>query len=650
VVITAWKGEYFNNISLSPPPVLVRNDESIDFSFPAGAPPAPNMPSENWSARWTRTVNFKEGDYRFHVIVDDGARLRVGNDLLIDAWHDGSAREYAENLYLKGDVAIELDYYNHLGEARIELSWEKVTTFPDWKGSYFANRDLSGLPVFERNDPTIDFNWGSGSPRADIPADNFSVRWTRRLDLTPAGTYRFQTVSDDGVRLWIDGNLVIDGWVDGYAVRDADVQLSAGEHHLRLEYYEHLGGASIQLTWIYVAPTNTPVPPRAKPTNTPVPPRARPTDTPLPPRARPTNTPVPVPGAFEPVLRLVPQEGHLGQGFEVRGHKWPPNSQVDVYLLHPVPQPALAAPIAQPITDDRGAFRVEMSISKGNGWEAMADGLIQAQDTSGKYVVRAQFHILPDLRHISFTPIPANEQRFALPVPTYLVIESQEAWNQQFGSEPPPAEVHWKREIVVGAFLGPEAAGIQVSVSSIVQRGHTVSVLLASSVDQGRSAPAGQVPRVLVRVPRSDINLDYKGPAPELDYAFLNDKAEILAQGPAGNVQPVGSVTAFQEKALPLPGVQGTVEPEIAAPGAEMPEGAAPSIEATAEVAAPAIEAPVEQAPGQPPAKRLAGWILLGFWLAVVAAFVVAVIVVTVVYRRNRGRQTPGDTHKEGGD
>ena len=52
----------------------------------------------------------------------------------------------------------------------------------DWLGEYFSNIDFQGTPVLVRNDPAINFNWGSGSPDPLVPADNFSARWTRTLN------------------------------------------------------------------------------------------------------------------------------------------------------------------------------------------------------------------------------------------------------------------------------------------------------------------------------------------------------------------------------------------------------------------------------------------------------------------------------------
>ena len=151
--ITDWQGEYFDNILLQPPSKVVRNDRVVDLTLPKGTAPASNMPSENWSARWTRNWNFAEGSYRFHLVVDDGARLWVAGRFLIDAWADGGPREFVADLYLKGDVPIKLEYYNRLGDARVRLNWDQITSFSGWKGSYFTNIDLSGLPLFQRDDP-----------------------------------------------------------------------------------------------------------------------------------------------------------------------------------------------------------------------------------------------------------------------------------------------------------------------------------------------------------------------------------------------------------------------------------------------------------------------------------------------------------------
>lgn len=118
-----------------------------------------------------------------------------------------------------------------------------------WRGEYFNNRFFSGSPTLVRRDGDIDFDWGDGSPDGRIRDDNFSVRWTRAVYLDE-GRYRFETKSDDGVRLYVDGRLVIDEWHEASSGRhSAKVRLGDGNHQLRLEYYERGGNAHVQLQW-----------------------------------------------------------------------------------------------------------------------------------------------------------------------------------------------------------------------------------------------------------------------------------------------------------------------------------------------------------------------------------------------------------------
>jgi PKD repeat protein/uncharacterized protein YraI len=127
-----------------------------------------------------------------------------------------------------------------------------------WKGEYFNNRELQGEPVLVRDDARINFDWGTGSPGPEVPVDNFSARWTISRDL-PAGTYRFNIWVDDGVRMWLDDVLIVDGWTEGgtrnYVV---DVNLTAGVHTGRVEYFEAVGNAMITLDTGVVEPPSQP--------------------------------------------------------------------------------------------------------------------------------------------------------------------------------------------------------------------------------------------------------------------------------------------------------------------------------------------------------------------------------------------------------
>jgi PA14 domain len=249
VKITDWRGEYYNNVSLSGSP-RVRNDKKIDFDWGTGSPMA-GINADSFSVRWTRRIDFEAKTYRFHVRVDDGARLWIDGQLLIDQWHDSSLYEYSMDRTLtQGKHDIRLEMFERTGAAAVALWWEVVQSYPDWKGEYFSNMNLSGSPALTRNDKNIDFNWGAGAPAPGLPADNFSVRWTRQFPF-PADTYHFYMEVDDGARLWVDGNLIIDQWHDGYGSYAADVPLTGGNHSLRVEMYEHSGGAMARMGWTH---------------------------------------------------------------------------------------------------------------------------------------------------------------------------------------------------------------------------------------------------------------------------------------------------------------------------------------------------------------------------------------------------------------
>jgi PKD repeat protein/uncharacterized protein YraI len=249
VAISDWRGEYYNNRNLSGAPILVRNDAAVNFDWGTGAPAA-GMSADDFSVRWSRAVSFSGGTYRFYAQADDGVRVWVDGALVIDQWHDSAPTTYSADVYLTdGTRSLKMEYYEHTGNALAQLAWERLETYPDWKGEYFNNPDLSGAPVLVRNDVGIGFDWGPNSPGPGVPADNFSARWSRSLHFK-AGTYRFKAVVDDGARLWVDEGLIIDRWQagdpKGYT---AEVTLTEGTHNLRLEYLEFRYDAQVHLTW-----------------------------------------------------------------------------------------------------------------------------------------------------------------------------------------------------------------------------------------------------------------------------------------------------------------------------------------------------------------------------------------------------------------
>jgi len=106
--------------------------------------------------------------------------------------------------------------------------------------------------VMERMDPMVDFNWGGGSPEPGIVnTDNFTARWMGEIEVPASGTYTFHTQSDDGIRLWVNNEQLIDNWTDHSNTHDSgDISLTAGQRYeIRLEFYEAGGDAVCQLSW-----------------------------------------------------------------------------------------------------------------------------------------------------------------------------------------------------------------------------------------------------------------------------------------------------------------------------------------------------------------------------------------------------------------
>lgn len=119
------------------------------------------------------------------------------------------------------------------------------------RGEYFDNNALAGTPRLVRTDARVDFGWTLNSPGRGIPYDWYSARWTGRLAVPPSGVRRIGVEGNDGYRLYIDGNIVIDNWVkQSYHTRLVEVALRPGStHDIRLEYFESTGNARLKLIW-----------------------------------------------------------------------------------------------------------------------------------------------------------------------------------------------------------------------------------------------------------------------------------------------------------------------------------------------------------------------------------------------------------------
>jgi len=102
------------------------------------------------------------------------------------------------------------------------------------------------LPTLARTDSTVNFNWGGGSPDPSISADNFTVRWTGTVQPQFNEPYTFYTSTDDGVRLYVNKQLIIDHWVDQGTTEwiggISNALTAQQKYNIQMDYYEHGGG------------------------------------------------------------------------------------------------------------------------------------------------------------------------------------------------------------------------------------------------------------------------------------------------------------------------------------------------------------------------------------------------------------------------
>lgn len=148
------------------------------------------------------------------------------------------------------------------GPGRTTVEWETVPgnmlftsdsgrTVSGLRGDYFRGLSTEGDPVATRIDPQVQFHWTFGAPAPGVANDWYAVRWTGAVRIPPGASQRLAIEGDDGYRLWIDGELVLDRWEKGtWGTQEAPIELAGGtQHAIRLEFHEGVGNGRIRLMW-----------------------------------------------------------------------------------------------------------------------------------------------------------------------------------------------------------------------------------------------------------------------------------------------------------------------------------------------------------------------------------------------------------------
>lgn len=240
-----WEGQ-------SPPtfpttdPIISSAVNEINEDWGQNAP-YPELSEDKFMARWTKQIDFESGIYVFETVSDDGVRVMIDGETIINEWNDhGATLHTSEQLLAAGNHTVVVEYYENGWDAVANFNFNKKTdSLPipaDIYRAEYWNVSGFGIPAREADYieevEVVNFDWGQGSPAPGIGVDKFVVRFSS-IQTFENGVYKIQTTTDDGVRVYIDGELVIDNWTDHGSTIDEFTYTLNGEHEVVMEYYEN---------------------------------------------------------------------------------------------------------------------------------------------------------------------------------------------------------------------------------------------------------------------------------------------------------------------------------------------------------------------------------------------------------------------------
>jgi RHS repeat-associated protein len=217
---------------------------------PNPIPVAPGVASGSTTLRWTSNVDriqiFRGPLANVRVLTTDATTPRGGSLTVADAAN-------GETFFLQdASRGTSQSPANTLAQVTVNLAMA-LPPGTGLRGSYFDGPAFNRR-VFTRIDPRIDFDFGAGKPDPRLRDDLYAIRWVGQLIPRETGSYSFVETSDDGVRLFVGGQRVIDRFLsEGPAAeqRSGPVMLTAGQPvPLVMAYFEDIGAASVRLEWI----------------------------------------------------------------------------------------------------------------------------------------------------------------------------------------------------------------------------------------------------------------------------------------------------------------------------------------------------------------------------------------------------------------
>jgi uncharacterized protein (DUF1800 family) len=273
-------GTYWADTAFVGDPYFVDYQTQINYNKGSGQP-GDTWTVQTFSATWDGyLLPTSSGNHLFTLLAQSQARVYLNGNLILDGWTvPGSAgtnpiQSAPINLTAGTRVPIHVDYANSTtGASFINVQWEPPTaqTFTGIPNTaLFRNASTSqqGLlatwyanstqtpPFFyqvaENNNPELNYTFGQAPPGGSLASTNFTVRWKGQVLPQYSEPYQFAVKSDDGARLWVNGQLVINKWQSQGTTENisAPINLQAGVFYdIQLEYLQLTAGAEVHLNW-----------------------------------------------------------------------------------------------------------------------------------------------------------------------------------------------------------------------------------------------------------------------------------------------------------------------------------------------------------------------------------------------------------------
>ncbi len=256
--------------------VVYRVDETLDFQWGHDRPMV-DLNRDYFSVRWTGFLECPvSGEYTFFLEANDGGQLQMGEALKLGEWEGqlGFAAKGKVRLTAGVRYPVRLDFYDNYGEAAVRWQWsgpgiakavvprnqlypalvtpELTQPLPGQSGllaCYYRNRFFFG-DVLLRVDPQILFHWRQ-EPAPGFGTENFSVRWIGQLQPALSGEHKFHLIADEGVRLWLGGQLLLDQLRNQERAEfTAAMTLARNQRYdLRVEAVARQSGSACQMHW-----------------------------------------------------------------------------------------------------------------------------------------------------------------------------------------------------------------------------------------------------------------------------------------------------------------------------------------------------------------------------------------------------------------